>query len=118
MTNIKMIDREAHEIVALVVLCQDYVLADEEFMANEKIKKNMQNAEFWIELAHSLRGAVAEYIRSKSDSDGYDECDSTAISERTILNFVLDPANRFELNDIICDSVENWLKYFGNKRFK
>jgi hypothetical protein len=117
MINIKLINQESHTITALLVLCQDYVLADEEFMANDKIKRNMKDVEFWIELAHGLSGAVSEYIRvNNGEQEGYDEYESNAVSEKAILDFVLDPSNRFELNDIICDSIENWLTHFGGRR--
>ena len=115
MKNIKSINQESNTTVALMVLCQDYVLADEEFMANEKVRKNMQNADFWIELAHGLHGAVSEHLRS-DDNDGYDEYENVGVTDNMIINFIMDPTNRFELNDIICDSVENWLHHFG-KRF-
>lgn len=116
MKNIKSINQESHATVALMVLCQDYVLADEEFMANEKIQKNMRNADFWIELAHGLHGAVRESLKV-NDDEGYDECDDTSVTDNAVMDFIMDPTQRFELNDIICDSVENWLRHFGNKRF-
>lgn len=114
MKNIKSINRESHATVALMVLCQDYVLADEEFMANEKIQKNMRNADFWIELANSLYGAVRESLRVENE-EGYDECDNDGVTEAAIMDFIMDPTQRFDLNDIICDSVENWLRHFGKK---
>lgn len=112
MKNWNIINKESNTITALVVLCQDYVTVDEEFMSNHKIKRNLQNPEFWIEMAHSLRGAIALYIQQQNDCISYDEYEDSEVSDAVIANFALNPSNRFELNDIICDAVESWLKHF------
>ena len=117
MSNWKEINNESNMTAAMVVLCQDYVLADEEFMSNAKIKKNMNNAGFWIELAHSLHGAVGNHLcNTAEDSDGYDEYEASGVTDGAIMNFVMNPKNRFELNDIICESIDSYLSHFGKKR--
>lgn len=115
-----MIDKESSAITALVVLCQDYVLIDEEFMANPKVQKNMNNAAFWIELAQALYGKIHEQIKAgfNSENDGaYDDCDECAMPEDVVLDFIMNPTNRFTLNDVICETIDGWLKHFGHKRF-
>lgn len=113
--NWKLLEKETRLITALVMMCQDYVLVDEEFMANTKIKKNIESAEFWIELAKELKGAIANHIDAGT-TEGYDDFGSLTVSEKMLMSYVMSPANRFELNDIICESVENWLKHFSGKR--
>lgn len=120
MSNWKIITEESSVIAALVIMCQDYVLIDEEFMVNEKIQKNINNETFWIELAQELQGKVNEKFQIEFDVEnegGYDDCDECHVSDVTILNFIMNPSNRFELNDMICETIERWLKHFGNKRF-
>lgn len=117
-SNWKILEKETRLITALVVLCQDYVLVDEEFMKNSKIKKNMRSPEFWIELAQELRGAIADKLSKQEDDEGYDEYGASTVSDKTIINYVMDPNNRFDLNDVICESVESWLKHFSGKRIK
>jgi hypothetical protein len=110
MKNSKLIEQESRTIVALMMICQDYVIADEEFMSNNKIKRNLENTEFWIELAHALYGAISSYLQEKSSViDGYD--DDVAIPESAVRNYAIDPTNRFEMNDMICDTVDNWIKH-------
>ena len=120
MSNWKLMDRESNTITALVVLCQDYVLMDEEFMANVKVQNNMNNESFWIELAQELYGKIHEQLSATfvSEHEGaYDDCDECGVSEDVVLNFVMNPTHRFDINDIICETVDGWLKHFGHKRF-
>ena len=103
MKNWKFIEQQPSHVAALVILCQDYVLLDEEFMANPKIEKNMRNTAF---------------LCKDSDIEAeYDECEVVEINDVDILNFIMDPTNRFELNDLICQTIENWLKHFGSNHF-
>lgn len=120
MSNWKSIEKESNLTTALVVLCQDYVVVDEEFMSNSKIKKNLNNADFWIELANTLRGTVSSYLHNKNevDDEGYDEYEANEVSDGVLMDFIMNPANRFELNDIICETVESWLKHFGKRKSK
>lgn len=118
MSTWNKINKEQHITTALVVLCQEYVRTDEEFSNNAKIKKNFKSCDFWIELAQELHGAIALYLQNQDigfEAEGYDDCDSV-ITDNEVLNFVMDPTNRFELNDIICDTISGWIKHFGNKR--
>lgn len=116
MSNWKLLEKETNLKTALIVLCQDYVIVDEEFMSNAKIKKNINNAKFWIDLADALFGAIKIYVCEKNgvDMEGYDD-DEFCVSDDVILDFVMDANNRFELNDIICETVEKWLKHFGRR---
>ena len=120
MGNWKAINSESSAIAALVVLCQDYVLIDEEFMANSKVQKNMNNESFWIELAQELHGKVHGQLNAKfaQENEGaYDDCDDCVVPDDVVLDFIMNTTNRFELNDIICETIDNWLKHFGRKRF-
>ena len=114
----KMINKESNLTTALLVLCQDYIIIDEEFASNQKIKKRWNDAEFWIELAQLLRGSLVIYLQEKVgvDNEGYDEYEAVGVSDIMILNFVMNPFNRFELNDIICETVESWINHSGRKK--
>lgn len=113
MSNWSKLKNESALTSALVVLCQDYVLFDDEFSGNKKIKKNVSNATFWIELAHELRGNIETNLRS--DQEGYDEIDWDGVSDNELLAYIMDIENRFALNDIICQTIESWLKHFGKR---
>ena len=121
MSNWNVINKEPNAIAALVIMCQDYVLIDEEFMANEKVKKHMNSEMFWIELAQELNGKVNEKLQSEMEGEvesGYDDYEDSRVSDTAVLNYIMDPSNRFELNDMICETVDRWLKHFGHKRFR
>ena len=106
--------QQSNDITALIVICQDYVLSDEEFMNTYQIQRNMNKPEFWIELADELYGNIENYIRKDEDPQEVDEdFAETTVSRGAIRDFFMNPTNRFELNDIICDTIESWLKHFG-----
>lgn len=99
---------------ALVLVAQNYALFDDELTTNAKFKKNIDSPDFWIEIAQALRASVAENISSSDDTE-YDAYEET-IDDKTIFNYVMSPNNRFELNDVICDTIEEYLKHCGGKR--
>ena len=111
MSNWSELKKESALTAALVVLCQDYVMYDEEFLENKNIKKCMSKASFWIELAKELRGTIESNFAT--EQEGYDDVDSISVSESQVLSYVLDPENRFAINDMICETIESWLKHFG-----
>lgn len=114
MASWKQLNNESATTVALAVLCQDYVLCDDEFMKNDKIKKSLSSPKFWIELAHTLRGAIA----SSMQTEELDYDDEQEISDNVILDFALNYENKLLLNDLICESVEGWLSHFSTKKRK
>lgn len=116
MKNIKLLNKESHTTVALAVLCQDYVLTDQEFMESERIKEKMQSTGFWIDVAHNLYGVVSVHLANNMDTEGYDDFDAPDVNDEAVLNYAIDPANRFELNDMICESIETWLKNSKNRK--
>lgn len=108
--------KESNVTIALIVLCQDYILFDDELMKNNTIKKSMQIEDFWVELSKHLYGTVRAYLESKRfDESEYDEFEDTSVKESEVLDFILDTNNRFELNDMILDTVEDWKGLKGKK---
>jgi hypothetical protein len=117
MENWKRINDVPHSITAMIVLCQDYVLADEEFMNNQKIKSSANNPEAWIEMAESLYSNVSVYLeKANGNREGYDDYDASNVTDSMILNYIMNPNNRFDMNDMICDAIENWIKYSKQRR--
>ena len=117
MSNWKRINEEPHSIAAMVVLCQDYVLADEEFMNDTKIETNSNNPEAWIEMAESLYGTVSAHLeKTTGGREGYDDYDASTVTDSMVLDFIMNPQNRFDMNDMICDTVENWIKHAKKRR--
>ena len=117
MGNWKRINEEPHSIAAMVVLCQDYVLVDEEFMNDVKIKSNADNPDAWIEMAESLYNVVSAHLeKMNGDREGYDDYDASTVTDSMVPNFVMNPKNRFDLNDMICDTVENWIKHAKKRK--
>ena len=115
MKNWKKLSKESPLSIALVVLAQDYVLVDEEFMNNAKIAKNMDNQDFWIEVAQLLRTAVSDHM-NKTSSVELDVYEDTSVDEKVMFNYVMDMNNRFELNDVICETIDEYLKHASGKR--
>jgi hypothetical protein len=101
----------------MVVLCQDYVLADEEFMNDTKIKANSDNPETWIEMSESLYATVSSHLeKMNGNREGYDDYDASTVTDSMVLDFIMNPKNRFDMNDMICDTVENWIKHAKRRR--
>lgn len=116
MMNYKNITNESNVTVALIVLCQDYILFDDELMKHSIIKRNLKSDVFWIELSKHLYGTISSYLESKRfDESEYDEFEDTSVKEFEVLEFILDTDNRFELNDMILDTVEDWKGLKGKK---
>ena len=112
----KKIAKEPNVIVALTILCQDYILFDDEFANNKKISKKMNDEEFWLELSKHLYGSVKELLENGKEDDGeYDEFEDSGVSDNEILAYVLNTENRFDLNDMIVNTVEHWLKFRGKR---
>lgn len=104
--------KESPAITAIAMMAQDYVLFDEECYANQKIKKNFQNQNFWLDISQNIFNTVSDLIAKKNrdDSDDIDEQD-IQISDKMVYNYILNAENRFYLNDIICEAVENWISF-------
>jgi hypothetical protein len=116
MGNKKTIAKESNTTVALVVLCQDYILYDEELTNNTHLKKKLHDDELWLELSKHLYGKIKEHMERQRVVEGeYDEFEDIDIQEVEVLAFALNMDNRFELNDMILDTVENWVKFKGKK---
>lgn len=112
----KNIAKEKNTTIALVVLCQDYVLFDDELMRDVNIKKNLHNEDFWAELSKHLYGTIkATLEKMREDSGEYDEFEDTDITESEVLHYVLNTDNRFDLNDMILETVEAWLLLKGRR---
>ena len=105
------------QITSMAELCKDYVLYDEELMANSKIKKHINNDVFWREIGQMCQSKVKALIESKDvDENEYDDFEDFGVSDKTVIAFAINPENRFEVNDLILESVEDWLAQFGAKR--
>ena len=113
MRNMKMLEKESHTTVAMVVLCQDYVLVDQEFVENDRVAEKMQDIGFWIDVARNLYNIVSIHLSNNMDNEGYDEFDAPTIDDVSVMSYIIDPANRFELNDLICETIDTWVKHFG-----
>ena len=93
----------------LVFLIQDFVLFEETMMNNPKIKSNLKNTQFWVELADIVRANIYEALTE--DTEGLDECDTYKPSDKKVLEYLMNAKNRVYLNDMIDDAVQNWLKH-------
>ena len=113
--NWKKLAKESSLIVALAVLCQDYVIADEEFMNNTKLQKNIDNQDFWIDLSHSLKAAIGEHMNGSADNE-FDAFEDTSIDEKVMFNYIMNIDNRFEINDVICQTIDEYLTHMSGKR--
>ena len=116
MGNKKIIAKESNATVALVVLCQDYILYDEELKNNANLKKKLHDDDLWLELSKHLYGKIKEYMERQRVVEGeYDEFEDVGVQEVEVLMFALNMDNRFEINDMILDTVEDWIKFKGKK---
>lgn len=116
MSNYKKIAKESNVVVALVVLCQNYILYDDALTENKSIKKNLNDEGFWIELSKHLYGSVKEYLeKERVDECEYDEFEDAGVTDAEILEYVLNTDNRLDFNDMIFDTVDNWIKMKGKK---
>ena len=105
------------QITSMAELCKDYVLYDEELMANPKIKKHINNDVFWREIGQICQSKVRDYLESQSeDENEYDDVDDYGLSDKTVIAFAINPENRFDVNDLILDSIEDWLLHFGQMK--
>jgi hypothetical protein len=77
----------------------------------------MDNPDAWVEIAEYLNGAVRTHLEKINDRQNeYDDCDEPSVTESMVLDFIMNPKNRFDLNDIICDSIETWLKHAKKRK--
>ena len=53
----------------LVFLIEDFVLFEETMMNNPKIKSNLQNTQFWVELADIVKADIYEALKEKTGFD-------------------------------------------------
>lgn len=105
------------QITNMAELCKDYVLYDEELMDNSKIKKHINNDVFWREIGQICQGKVRDYLEAQNcDENEYDDVDDYGLSDKTVVAFAIDPKNRFDINDLILEAIEEWLVHFGQKK--
>ena len=111
--NWNTITVQSTETIALTVLCQSYVIVDEEFSNNPIVKNHMNDPAMWTAMAEVAYGAMFDFLDRRSNvdnegmDDGYDEI--VGVTQDDVLNFIMDPRNRFEMNDILCDSIDKAL---------
>ena len=113
MSNWKRLIKEPNTVSVLAIMCHDYAVFDEEFSKNPNVKTNVDNADIWINLAHSLRGVISAHLEKKLKNEGYDEYEECNVTDAMIIHFAMMSKNRLTLNDMICDTVETWLRHMG-----
>ena len=96
--NRKNINR-IHAILATAMMCQDFVLEDQELMQSNLIKDNLDNPDFWYEMGETtlcaIEGFIVGHYRKNSPSN---------------IDFLFDTNNRIEINDLIIQSITTALK--------
>lgn len=95
----------------LVFLIEDFVLFEETMMNNPKIKSNLQNTQFWVELADIVKADIYEALKEKTDIPEDYDYDTYKPSDKKVLEYLMNSKNRVYLNDMIDDAVANWLKH-------
>lgn len=93
---------KTHTIMAIAVLCQDFALEDEELMQNNVIKDNLGNLDFWYDVGEKTMCAIEGSLFSKNRK-----------GTPSTLDFIMDINNRIEINDIILQSLQVFVKNYN-----
>ena len=94
---------------ALIVVAQNFVCYDDTFMSTKIIAANLKNRKFWEAVADNIKAEIIDGLTT--DKEGYDDIDIVVPSDNTVLDYIVNIDNRLELNDMVVDAVESWLKF-------
>ena len=89
-------------LAAIAMMCQDFVLEDQELMQSNVIKEKLDDVSFWNEAGENTLCAIEGFMLSKYKNGA-----------PSMMSFIFDTRNRLEINDIILQSITVFIKNYN-----